>query len=1127
MANISKRSPKAPFDCAICSKPARIERAGPGCLECLVYQQCHYFPRSEGDEDADVVFIGDHPDKPAETKFERRGEKPTDHFAFGGDGGKVVRSAVVTIKSDLAFHSVKTRYTYAVKCAVDNATKELVQACAPNLAADLATVINTRRARGKTNPLVLVAHGVPVLHSLGVKVKNEDDAKGKVFDHFIGDTPVKIVFTRSLKAIAAAPGTYESTLVNLRHAFEIAAKTDVAPLTREGMAAGHIYPKTTKEALDLIQYIRDFTAGSIPADQWKISFDTETDTLYPTKGVTLTCVSISWASGKSCAIPLWHSEVLKNPDYDIQVVWEALKELLVFKPCVLHNARYDIKVMWKLGADLPNVVWDTMLAEHVLREDAKGFYGLKSLTAEFFPELAGYQSHIEEFIEESDNEEIKEAVKGKGVKPAVKMLAVVEEALVLLNTTTKFREKTLQEKLAAWEASSDDHSDKIKAAKVLLAAKQAGEFKAKKEKKKIEQGGYENIPLPDLLFYAAVDADATRRLWLNQVKRMHAEDAEIEDRRGRVNRLQSMSGKSAMQSIKRSTTEHPRNVIVLERSVPRMRALADIEYHGIRVDKEYLTFAQAEIETAVGEAQRRLNEMAGEEFKPKSPQQLQRFICDTGIGYIHPEPAVAEQLALANPDIVKFDGKRLMYRVPREYFDEDAEGAPDSPFRFTEKGAVQTDSPLFKRLVASYKDPFADLNLAFRKAHTIKTSFLKNIATLLEFYGDGTIHAGYNQPGAATGRLSSSSGVRKVGFNNQNIPGGSVGKVYCKKLFIPDSDEYWFVNADGKGAEVSILTAYAPDPALIASLHEGRDTHSFFSSKILNPDSVAEGLTGEKRRVALANAAIDDDHGWTYEDFVAGKDGLLPDASYNKRLKDLRDRIKKVVFGTLFGAGYKKIAELAGVSRKFAKAVIELFFKMFPSIDAAIKHARWHLGSMGNNETFHGRMRRFMVANAPSGMKARAERQGFNFLVQGTNSDVVLDVLVEVYHALRHYYGQGARLLLTVHDSIGFQFPKKYIHELGDFMKKYGTDHVKERCPWLPVPFRWDIEVGPSYGSLTKYKKFMEQLAAQQELLAPPQASLFEGYTDDEQMNDMRAALSESSHGGGKGTKVVKESAPA
>jgi hypothetical protein len=67
-------------------------------------------------------------------------------------------------------------------------------------------------------------------------------------------------------------------------------------------------------------------------------------------------------------------------------------------------------------------------------------------------------------------------------------------------------------------------------------------------------------------------------------------------------------------------------------------------------------------------------------------------------------------------------------------------------------------------------------------------------------------------------------------------------------------------------------------------------------------------------------------------------------------------------------------------------------------------------------------------------------------------------------------------LLLTVHDSVGFECPDKYVHQLPEFIKEYGMRRINNRYPWLPVPFSWDVEVGPSYGELMSVDNYVKKM---------------------------------------------------
>jgi DNA polymerase I-like protein with 3'-5' exonuclease and polymerase domains len=61
------------------------------------------------------------------------------------------------------------------------------------------------------------------------------------------------------------------------------------------------------------------------------------------------------------------------------------------------------------------------------------------------------------------------------------------------------------------------------------------------------------------------------------------------------------------------------------------------------------------------------------------------------------------------------------------------------------------------------------------------------------------------------------------------------------------------------------------------------------------------------------------------------------DKVYAARLDTLRQNIKRVVFGILYGAAPKKISSIVGIPEDQADAIIKTLFNMFPSIVDYIK----------------------------------------------------------------------------------------------------------------------------------------------------------------------------------------------
>lgn len=89
-----------------------------------------------------------------------------------------------------------------------------------------------------------------------------------------------------------------------------------------------------------------------------------------------------------------------------------------------------------------------------------------------------------------------------------------------------------------------------------------------------------------------------------------------------------------------------------------------------------------------------------------------------------------------------------------------------------------------------------------------------------------------------------------------------------------------------------------------------------------------------------------------------------------------------------------------------------------------------------------------------------AFRKAVNFRIQSTTADIVNANLVDLADRIRPL---GGRIILTVHDSILFQLPRETagVKALLDEVILEGT---KERFPWLPVAWKYDVGKGPNYG---------------------------------------------------------------
>ena len=337
---------------------------------------------------------------------------------------------------------------------------------------------------------------------------------------------------------------------------------------------------------------------------------------------------------------------------------------------------------------------------------------------------------------------------------------------------------------------------------------------------------------------------------------------------------------------------------------------------------------------------------------------------------------------------------------------------------------------------------FADKLLEYRECYKTLNSFLSPIKEFST--ADGKVHCRFHLNGTATGRLSSASP------NMQNLP-----KITCrrtkkdeegnrivlhpgfnvKKIFIPSKPGNVIVNVDIKGAELRVYTAYSHDEYMIKALSEGMDVHSFVTSLVYKIP---------------------------YETVMDLKKKGDPEID-KKRLS-----CKRTVFGVFFGAGPYKIAEQINSTIEEAKDIMQRLFTEFPALPRYIEEVTDLVRRQRQVRTLFGRIRRFRLAHASDRHFQDAKREAVNFLIQSTSSDLVLSQLCEVSDNLADLDGE---MLITVHDSMVFELPEKNVPKLFDFMDYWIVDRVKKKYDWLPVPFDYDIEAGPSYGEIKEIER--------------------------------------------------------
>ena len=226
--------------------------------------------------------------------------------------------------------------------------------------------------------------------------------------------------------------------------------------------------------------------------------------------------------------------------------------------------------------------------------------------------------------------------------------------------------------------------------------------------------------------------------------------------------------------------------------------------------------------------------------------------------------------------------------------------------------------------------------------------------------------------------------------NLQNVPApdpddpDNLSKI-IRQVFLAD-DGYKLVVADYSQIELVILAHYLGQGALFDGFIEGIDPHTVTAARIR--DKKPSLITQSERK----------------------KYGKSPN------------------FAVTYGAGITKLASMIGGTKEEAKRVLKKHQEEFPEIYAFRSHV---LGLCAQEKQPHvrtllGRKRRVpKILSSDPEMRAYAERQAFNAIMQGGSADLIKMAQCR-YEELKK---PGMRQLLTVHDEIVTAVPDGMIEE--------------------------------------------------------------------------------------------------
>lgn len=233
-------------------------------------------------------------------------------------------------------------------------------------------------------------------------------------------------------------------------------------------------------------------------------------------------------------------------------------------------------------------------------------------------------------------------------------------------------------------------------------------------------------------------------------------------------------------------------------------------------------------------------------------------------------------------------------------------------YPLSKDGAKSTGVADLKRI----NDDFCQALLEYRELEKITSTYLRSLPQAVNTT-TGRIHTTYDAFGAVTGRMSSKNP------NLQQIPSRHKE---IRNIFVADKGNV-FVSADYSQQEPRILAYCSQDKEMIKAFTTGKDIYSWVASIVYRK---------------------------TYEECLEHN----PDGTVNKEGKRLRGNFKGIILGIMYGRSAAGIAENLKIDIAEAQAIIDDFYKAFPTVQ------RWQLKILSDGkkngyvQTILGRKRR-------------------------------------------------------------------------------------------------------------------------------------------------------------------------
>jgi DNA polymerase I len=320
------------------------------------------------------------------------------------------------------------------------------------------------------------------------------------------------------------------------------------------------------------------------------------------------------------------------------------------------------------------------------------------------------------------------------------------------------------------------------------------------------------------------------------------------------------------------------------------------------------------------------------------------------------------------------------------------------------KTGYSTDTKVLRTIRAEHE--IVPVVEEWRELSKLLNTYLVPLPTLIG--PDGRLHTHINQTVAATGRLSTSNP------NLQAIPIRTELGRQIRSAFVAEPG-HRLISADYSQIELRILAHVSGEPKLREAFERGEDIHRATAAEVLGADPAT--LTAAQRAIA-----------------------------------------KMINFGIVYGISAYGLSENLEIPREEAQAYIDAYLARFPLVQDFIERTIEQAERDGYATSLLGRRRPVPELRARNRQtRGFGERVAVNFVMQGSNADIIKRAMVAIHERLREE-GRGARLVLQVHDELLVEAPDAEVSAVKGLLRD-------EMCGAYPLdpPLAVDVGAGDTW----------------------------------------------------------------